>query len=300
MIGKLTILTTFMTLLVSPLGIAAAQQFRIDSMSAPELCTMVQMVKAHKAAFPGAALKDIQSQLSLRSEKCKPHDYYKLAASALVTSAESIGSGQPAATLDRDPFPTKSEEEQFRELRSMSAPEICTIQAFAEKSGTSLNGITEHVSKFILLERQEPCNPPSFYASVASGLIIQIKLVSEQKANTIDKHNETASTASMIVGALLKGYLAHKYGSSAVEPYGAKNEDEGCRSDFQCGSGKSCVKAPLKSTGVCLTQVDDYGLPTLRSPDANSLLSPITGQCDFDAECPVSFKCDNSLKVCVK
>lgn len=300
MVGKLTVVTAFTALLLAPLSIATAQQFQIESMSAPELCTMVHMIKTHKAAFPGAELKDIQLHLSLRHEKCKPSDFYKIAALALVTSAKSIGAGLPPATLDRDPFPRKSEEEQLHELRAMSAPEICIIQAFGRNSGSSLGGITQSAAESMLLERAEPCNPPSFYASVASGLIIQTKLAFDKRENKAESNRDSPSNAGMIVGAMLKGYLAHKYGSSALEPYGNKPEDGTCRSDFDCGRGKSCVKAPLKSTGVCLTAVDDYGLPTLKGPDTDSLLSPVTGQCDFDVECPTSFKCDKALKVCVK
>lgn len=120
-----------------------------------------------------------------------------------------------------------------------------------------------------------------------------------EKSSSAVKHNDPGTTAGMVIGAIIKGYLAHKYGSSALEPYGEKSE-EGCKSDFSCGTGKYCVKAPLESTGTCLKRVDEYGLPTFEGPDVDSYQTPIGGQCDFDLDCPITFKCDKNLKVCVK
>lgn len=295
MIARLTILVAAISLIWLP-SPSAGQEFRIESMSGPELCTMEQMIKGHKIAFPGVTLADLRSQLSLRSEKCKPRDFYVQAANALVADAKMLAAGSPPLTLDRDPFPSKSESEQFRELRSMSAPEVCTIRAFVTKSGVSLNGITGSTASTVLMERAEPCNPASFYQSIAGGLITQLRQASDKRGSD---NNNVASTAENIVGAILKGYLAHKYGSSAIEPYNS-SRDEGCKSDFDCGSGNSCVKAPFKSTGTCLKKVDEYGLPTLNGPDADSLMTPIEGQCDFDLDCPITFKCHKTLKVCVK
>lgn len=74
-----------------------------------------------------------------------------------------------------------------------------------------------------------------------------------------------------------------------------------CSSDFDCGTGNTCVKAPLDSRGVCMRTVDEYGtrqynLPSTRSIGPNMNLS---GQCDFTTDCPIGFRCDSELKACV-
>lgn len=78
----------------------------------------------------------------------------------------------------------------------------------------------------------------------------------------------------------------------------------GCSSDFDCGLGKQCVKAPLQVNGQCLTPVNSFGIsnPANSLPRTNSVLPNMKtqGQCNFNTDCPVGFQCDSSLKVCVK
>jgi ankyrin repeat protein len=77
----------------------------------------------------------------------------------------------------------------------------------------------------------------------------------------------------------------------------------GCNSDFECGMGKKCVKGPLQSQGQCLTPVNQYGLPQPRViPDPNSIRinTNTTGACQFDTQCGVGFRCDQTLKACVR
>ena len=76
----------------------------------------------------------------------------------------------------------------------------------------------------------------------------------------------------------------------------------GCSSDFSCGVGFKCVKAPLALNGTCLKEVNQFGIGIHRTPDPYSVRpnTNISGQCMFDTDCPVSFKCDRRLKVCVK
>lgn len=77
----------------------------------------------------------------------------------------------------------------------------------------------------------------------------------------------------------------------------------GCRSDFECSSGKVCIKAPMSAEGVCLTPVNSFGTPQPRQlPSYDSVLPNynLSGQCQFDIDCSVGFRCDTKLKVCVK
>lgn len=75
-----------------------------------------------------------------------------------------------------------------------------------------------------------------------------------------------------------------------------------CSSDYNCGINEKCVKAPLSSYGTCMSEVNQYNLPTFSSKEASSVLPnmDLTGQCRFNTDCPVSFKCDQELKVCTK
>lgn len=75
-----------------------------------------------------------------------------------------------------------------------------------------------------------------------------------------------------------------------------------CTSDFGCGMGFKCVKEPLSSSGTCMRAVSEYGMRQYNMPDAGSV-GPnlnIQGQCDYGRRCPIGFRCDRRLKVCVK
>jgi len=74
-----------------------------------------------------------------------------------------------------------------------------------------------------------------------------------------------------------------------------------CMSDFDCGFGKVCVKKPYSSNGVCMKEVDEYGTPQYNSPKLNSVMPRMDdGECSFDTDCPIGFRCDRDYKVCVK
>lgn len=75
----------------------------------------------------------------------------------------------------------------------------------------------------------------------------------------------------------------------------------GCVSDFDCGFGEVCVKKPYTSNGVCMKEVDEYGVQQFNSPRLDSVMPRMNDDgCDFDTDCPIGFRCDNNYKVCVK
>lgn len=78
--------------------------------------------------------------------------------------------------------------------------------------------------------------------------------------------------------------------------------DKQCTSDFSCGIGHTCVKAPLKSTGICMKSVNQYGTRQYNTPNTDSIGVNLNldGQCSFNTDCPVGFRCDSKLKACVK
>ena len=74
-----------------------------------------------------------------------------------------------------------------------------------------------------------------------------------------------------------------------------------CSSDFSCGFGEQCVKAPYKMRGQCMKTVNEYGVKTYQRPRTGSVYSGDSqGQCRFNTDCPIGFKCDRSLKACVR
>lgn len=75
-----------------------------------------------------------------------------------------------------------------------------------------------------------------------------------------------------------------------------------CNSDFECGIGNHCVKPPLQSTGTCMKTVSEYGVQEYNLPRTESVLPNmnLNGQCSFDTDCPINFRCDSQYKACVK
>lgn len=82
----------------------------------------------------------------------------------------------------------------------------------------------------------------------------------------------------------------------------SKISEEGCTSDYSCGIGFICVKAPLNDSGVCMKSVNEYGLQQYNMPSLKSVgpNHDLNGQCSFDTDCPIGFKCDRNYKACIK
>jgi len=64
-----------------------------------------------------------------------------------------------------------------------------------------------------------------------------------------------------------------------------------CYSDFDCDYGSACVKGQFEVKGFCAKKVDDTGLPTYTPPDPDSVGPGGEGNCQFNTDCPVGFKC---------
>lgn len=73
-----------------------------------------------------------------------------------------------------------------------------------------------------------------------------------------------------------------------------------CSSDFDCGIGYSCAKSPYSLYGVCMKSVNEFGNPTYKMPDLDSVFPKTKGDCDFDMDCPIGFYCHPKYKVCIK
>lgn len=74
-----------------------------------------------------------------------------------------------------------------------------------------------------------------------------------------------------------------------------------CSSDFSCGIGQTCVKAPYKTRGTCMKTVNQYGTQQYNMPSTRSVGPNMSGgSCKFSTDCPIGFKCDRRLKACIK
>lgn len=51
-----------------------------------------------------------------------------------------------------------------------------------------------------------------------------------------------------------------------------------------------------------MNSVDEFGLPNQNLPDLDSIEPNmnINGQCNFDLDCPIGFRCDMTYKACIK
>jgi len=73
-----------------------------------------------------------------------------------------------------------------------------------------------------------------------------------------------------------------------------------CYSDFDCGMGYKCVKAPFNSEGTCMKNVNSFGVQQFNMPSINSIGPKMNSGCEFDTDCPIGFRCDRNYKECVR
>jgi hypothetical protein len=147
--------------------------------------------------------------------------------------------------------------------------------------------------------------------------VLHADLLEQQIAENQRKQreNEDLAVGLIAIGAII-GAAAVGSNSSHTYPtypstYSSTNpentytpttyiHDNSCTSDYSCGIGYSCVKKPFSSSGVCLKSVESNGIPTYKSPDSNSIGIKAEGGCMFNTDCPIGFRCDSTLKACVK
>ena len=78
------------------------------------------------------------------------------------------------------------------------------------------------------------------------------------------------------------------------------SNNSGCSSDYSCGIGYKCVKAPFEISGICMKSVNEYGIQKYDLPRTNSINIKSKGDCYFNSDCPIGFLCDAKYKACVK
>lgn len=98
----------------------------------------------------------------------------------------------------------------------------------------------------------------------------------------------------------IPSYTAPSNNTYKSNSYTSQKLSNQCSSDFSCGIGFTCVKAPYKSNGVCTKSVNKYGTRQFNTPNTDSIGVNFNAQCRFTTDCPVGFTCDSKLKACVK
>jgi len=140
--------------------------------------------------------------------------------------------------------------------------------------------------------------------------LLRQQQLAEQRRRQQESENMAAGLIA--IGAILGAAAAGSNSNTSYPSYyptdtysqptttTTSTHDNSCSSDYSCGIGYSCVKKPFSSTGICLKAVDSYGTPTYKMPDSNSINIKTEGSCMFNTDCPIGFRCDNTLKACVK
>lgn len=77
---------------------------------------------------------------------------------------------------------------------------------------------------------------------------------------------------------------------SAQSPPPTDRNASSCSSDYDCGFGNFCVKPELSFNGTCARAVNQFGNPTFTPPRPDSV-GPGHGDCAFDTDCSIGFKC---------
>lgn len=87
-------------------------------------------------------------------------------------------------------------------------------------------------------------------------------------------------------GSAVKGADSRSTGATQRRRAGRSNSVVECSSRSDCPSHQKCIKpkGALSNKGVCGKIVDDMGMPKIT-------LDEETGNCSFDADCPLFFKC---------
>jgi hypothetical protein len=67
--------------------------------------------------------------------------------------------------------------------------------------------------------------------------------------------------------------------------------EPGCSSDYNCKYGSRCVKQQYQTLGLCAQNVTPYGVPTFAPPNPESALVGGQGDCQWNTDCPVGFRC---------
>ncbi len=77
-------------------------------------------------------------------------------------------------------------------------------------------------------------------------------------------------------------------------------QSKNCSADVDCGIGYACVKQPYNLSGICMRTVNEFGNPTYSLPSLDRGHIKSEGDCQWDTDCPIGFRCDLKYKTCVK
>ena len=78
-----------------------------------------------------------------------------------------------------------------------------------------------------------------------------------------------------------------------------------CTNSSVCGTFGQCVKKPRSNAGICMVALEADGHWKLRNPTASRHKETMKvrssyASCSLDFDCPSTFQCDQTYKVCLK
>jgi hypothetical protein len=125
---------------------------------------------------------------------------------------------------------------------------------------------------------------------------LQAQHDAEQQADA-----ERRRAAARIFAAAAQGFAAGYNSGGTSAPAAVYSQSStpsttissSCTSDYQCGVGQICVKPQYSTTGTCAQSVNEFGVPSYAPPRPSSV-GIGHGNCSFDTDCPVTFRCEKA------
>jgi hypothetical protein len=137
-------------------------------------------------------------------------------------------------------------------------------------------------------------------APTSQGTFVAKYECGDERASEIQPHDDGPSIGQRVLrgigagaaagGAAMQGQSPSVAPAPATSPSPAPRAS-GCSNDYECGFGNVCVKQQFSVEGTCARAVDRNGIPTYTPPRSDSVGPGGAGECAFDTECPVGFRC---------
>jgi len=111
-----------------------------------------------------------------------------------------------------------------------------------------------------------------------------------QEAEEAERGRRALATMGAAFTAMSQN-MAGSRANYAPPPSHAPPPVRGCASDFECMYGSKCLKGFGQMQGACAQAVDQLGVPTFAPPSTESVMPGQGGDCSFDTECSIGFRC---------
>jgi hypothetical protein len=125
------------------------------------------------------------------------------------------------------------------------------------------------------------------YKSQSVDLVGQHILAQQAAANARQAAAERQQRALNAIAAGFGGFSAGMNGTTQQ----TAPSTVGCASDYSCGPGFACSKAPYQAIGSCARAVTPYGVQDFSQTPRPSSVGLGQADCQFATDCPAMFQC---------